>query len=353
MQVGEGDKDFFPGTFSSFRECGGRPYNYQPDYNIFYTAAIAFSLRNMLPHLSFENAIAARNIIKKAIAAYPHYQKTTGFPFYNFWPRGKNILPHTYFLQHVTSVLDRGDDADDTVLMLMSMDVDDSLRKLVKKRMVEVSNLSTPKRQIRSTNKKYRRMAAYSTYLGYNIPVDFDFAVHCNLLYFMHDSQLPFVEQDTATVELLRDMVQQRKYVKTPVFISPYYVKRPILLYHLARLMGRFKIDALEPFKPQVIKDIKSELKRSKNLLDKVILTTSLLRLGISSPQLTLTTKDLEKIGEMDYPFCQARAAYGFVSPFKQIFLHFGYFIYYFYCTAYNKTLLLEYLVERNKRAKN
>src|SRR6266487_589417 len=37
-------------------------------------------------------------------------------------------------------------------------------------------------------------------------------------------------------------------------------------------------------------------------------------------------------------------------SPFKQIFLHWSYITYYFYCPAFNKTLWLEYLVEINKK---
>ncbi len=138
-------------------------------------------------------------------------------------------------------------------------------------------------------------------------------------------------------------------YLKSPVFISPYYVTRPILLYHLARLMGRFHIPALDKYRSQIIADAKKELGRSRELMDQIVLSTSLLRLGERPGDLRISINDIETITTTNYSFCQARAAYNFPLPLKQLFLHWRYMVYYFYCPAYNKMLLLEYLLERNK----
>ncbi|HRH60271.1 MAG TPA: hypothetical protein PL045_06855, partial [Chitinophagaceae bacterium] len=330
--------EFYAGMFPTFRECGGAPHNYQPDNNIFFTAITAFGLRNMLPYLNEEQRQQATSIIEKIVAVYPKYQNQFGDPFYNFWPTGKPIMPHTYFFKWLKGVFGQGDDADDTVMILMTGNSSDSIIKVVKQRMLRVANLATENRKIKSTYKEYRNIPAHSTYLGLRMPPDFDFAVQCNLLYFMFDKKLLLVKQDSATIELLAAMVKNREYMTAPAYISPYYVTSPILLYHLTRLMAAFKIPALEMYKPQVAKDIHALLENKTNIMDQIILRTSLLRLGEPAPALDIKSiKEFEESNQEQFIFFQARAAFSYPSPFKQIFLHFSYINYYFYCPVYNK----------------
>lgn len=344
------DGEFYKGMFPSFRECGGAPHNYQPDNNIFFTGIAAFAFRNMLPQLNEENRAIARQIIKNATSAYPYYKNRYGDPFYNFWPTDAPIMPHTYYFKYLKSVFGQGEDADDSVMILMSDENDDSANHILKKRLIEVANKSN-NRNIISTYKKYRNIPAYSTYLGKRMTPDFDFAVQCNILYFMYDKQLPFATQDSATLNLLKQMVQNREYMKAPVYLSPYYVKSSVLIYHLTRLMGAFHIPELEQYKPQLINDINSLLKKSNNVMDQIILRTSLLRLGATTAEFDLySIKEFEESNQQQYIFFQARAAFSYPTPFKQIFLHWSYITYYFYCPAYNKILWLEYLVELNKK---
>jgi len=83
--------------------------------------------------------------------------------------------------------------------------------------------------------------------------------------------------------------------------------------------------------------------------MDQIILRTSLLRLGAKAPPLNISSiKEFENSNQNQYIFFQARAAFSYPTPFKQIFLHWSYITYYFYCPAYNKTLLLEYLFLKN-----
>ena len=341
--------EFYAGAFPSYRKCGGVPHNFQPDNNIFYTGIIAFTLRNLLPYLPEKSKNNAEQVITFAQKAFPFYQNKQGHPFYNFWPTTTRILPHSYFVKYLNNLVGSGEDADDAVMILMASNSNDSICSVLKKRLITVSNLSGQK--IISTYKRYRTIPAYSTYLGLKMKPDFDFAVHCNILYFMFDRQLPFVNQDSATIQLLSKMIEQREYMKAPVYLSPYYVKTPILLYHIARLMGRFKIPELEKFKPQLIADIKKVLAGTRGMMEKIILSTSLLRLGVDAPWLSIENiKSFENSNQDKFIFFQARAAFSLSCPFKQIFLHFPYLIYYFYCPAYNKVLWLEYLVERNRK---
>ncbi len=348
LQVTEDGKDFYAGMFPSFRECGGSPHNYQPDNNIFYTAVSVFALRNLSPYLDTQNRIKVENIISKAITCYPYYRNKHNLPFYSFWANNDVIMPHTFVFQYLKSVFGQSEDADDSVMALMGLNNNDSDNLALKLRMVETSNLS--KKNIISTYRKYRHLPAYSTWTGYRMPVDFDFGVHCNILYFILEKQLPWQQQDKATLQLLQLMIAARQYMKAPVYISPYYVRTPVLLYHIARLMGRFRITELEPYKPQLIADIREQLLKCNNVMDQIILRTSLLRLGATAPDLpSFSIPTFEKSNQQQFVFFQARAAFSYPTPLKQIFLHWSYIYYYFYCPAYYKILWLEYLVAKNE----
>jgi hypothetical protein len=337
--------EFYAGSFPSYRKCWGIPHNYQPDNNIFFTAITVFTLRNLLPRLSAENKKTALQIIENAQKVFPFYRDAAGYPFYSFWPTGKGILPHSLFIKKI-KLINMGQDADDAVMSLMATAAKDSTCALLKQRMTEVSNGS--KKKISSTYPRYRNIPAYSTWLGFKMKPDFDLGVHCNILYFMLDRRLPLVKQDSATIQLLAQILQNREYMKAPVYISPYYVKPAVLMYHLARLMGRFSVRELEPYRAQLVSDIQQELSKTHAVMDKIILSTSLIRLGVNPPELTLPgIAQFEKSRTDKFVFFQARAAFSYPTPFKQIFLHWSYMCYYFYCPAYNKVLWLEYLVDK------
>lgn len=349
LQIKQYDGEFYEGMFYGYRECGGIPHNLQKDNNIFFTAIAAFSFKNMLPYLSAENNSIAKNIISKAASTYPNFKNRSGLPFYNFWASDGTFMPNSFYFKYLRPIFGQGEDADDTVMILMTSENNDSSNSIAKRRMIGVSNLS--RRKIISTFKRYRSIPAYSTWMGYKMTPDFDFSVQCNIMYFMYYNHMPFVKQDTATLEYLSEMVKNRYYKSRPVYISPYYVKTSVLLYHLTRLMGAFHIPQLEQYKKQLISDIKEELLTSRNVMDQIILRTSLLRLGAEAPSLDINSIEVfEKSNQRKYIFFQARPAFSYPTPAKQILLHFSYFNSYFYCPAYNKTLWLEYLLEKSKR---
>jgi len=349
MQVKE-DGFFYAGMFPTYRECAGTPHNYQQDNTVFYTAITAFALRNMLPYLNKEDELTAQNIIAKIRKVYPFYRNKHGYPYYGFWATDDPIMPGTYYFQYLKQVFGQGEDADDTVMILMTDSSSDKDVTDLKQRLIDVANLS--KQKIIAAKKEYRTIPAYSTYLGSRTVPDFDFAVHCNILYFVLDKKLPWVKQDSATLQLLVEMVRNREYMSTPVYLSPYYVRSSILIYHIVRLMHAFPVPALEVYKQQLIDDAKKEFEASNNVMDKIILSTSLMRLGIKEEQYMppfTSIENFEKSNQQQYVFFQARAAFSYPSPFKQIFLHWSYINYYFYCPAYYKTLWLENLIEQQR----
>lgn len=340
------DGTFYGGMFPTYRECGGAPHNYQPDNTVFYTAISAFTLQNLEPYLNDSDKQIVENIIQKIRKIYPLYRNKNGYPYYGFWATNDPIMPHTYIFQYLKQVFGQGEDADDSVMILMTDSSNNKDVTDLKKRMEAVANLS--KQRIIATYRKYRDIPAYSTYLGSRTVPDFDFAVQCNILYFVLKNQLPFVKQDSATLQLITEMVRNREYIKTPVYISPYYARPAILIYHIVRLMSEFNLPELNIYKPQLIDDAINEFDKSTNVMDKILLGTSLMRLGVVAkdylPPFT-SLKEFENSNQEQFIFFQARAAFSYPTPFKQIGLHFSYINYYFYCPVYYKILWLENLV--------
>lgn len=343
------DGEFYTGMFHGYRKSAGFPHNYQHDNNIFFTAITAFTLNKLTPHLSNDAKATAIRISKNAEAAYPHYRNPNGKPYYSFWPVNAPILPHAFFINRLSSVLAQGDDADDSVMIALASDNNSSDNAALKERLIAVGNLK--KRKINTTFKKYRDVPAYSTYLGEKMHPDFDFAVQCNILYFNFEKKLPLVKEDSATIYLLTDMLNNRTYMKRPVYISPSYVKPAILIYHVARLIEPFNITELQLYRNQLIDDANKLLAKATNIMERIILRTSILRLGAKVSELTINSiADFEKTDQDQFVFFQARAAFAQPTPAKQIFLHWNYLIYHFYSAAYNKALWLEYLVLKNKQ---
>lgn len=144
-QVQQTSKDFYAGLFPCYRTYGGSPHNYQPDNTIFYTAIGVFALKNMLPYLDEVNRHKAETVIDKATAIYPVYRNKYGLPFYSFWGNKDKIMPKSFIIQYLKNVFGQSEDVDDSVMILMGLDNNDSDNALIKTRMLETSNLAVKK----------------------------------------------------------------------------------------------------------------------------------------------------------------------------------------------------------------
>ncbi|WP_153801125.1 hypothetical protein [Foetidibacter luteolus] len=347
-QVTAGGGEFYAGSFPTRRHFAGFPPNNRPDNSIFFTGLISFTLQSVTNSFSAPQLQLALQVLQNAEQAYTYFQNKDGKPLYFFWPRGKPIMPHTLLAQHLTSHISTAEDADDTVLILMGLlNQNDSINRLAKNLIDSFAN--TRFRNNKSTFKKYSGVPAYNTYLGKKMHSDFDLCVHTNVLYFALANNIPLNRYDSATIHLASSMLSNQEHLRQGAYIAPYYVRRPVILYHLARLMGRFDIPALNNYKPQLVAQLYNELALCKIPMDKVILHTSLLRLGQKPAPLVINSIETFTRQDDRFIFYQARAGSQMANPFKQVFLNCNRLNYYFYCTAYNKALLLEYVVERNR----
>lgn len=353
------DGMFLVGTFPTLRSWAATPGDLKADNSIFFTGLIVFTLRNLEPYLTPEERILCDSIRARGIRSFPHYANRHGAPTYNFWPSDRPVFfPHSRVLGMFKESKRIADDLDDTSILWMCMDLPDSTARRLKTLMDEhaggaATSGGSPAggRHSRNTYAAVRDLPAYSAWFGVKTPLEFDAGVMANVLYFVYTEGLTPEVQDSAGLSFLQFILSHRKYWTDPAYASTYYPRTPLLIYHFARLIGRFHPEALMPYVPRLKEDARLALSVAVDPLDKLILRTALLRLGDTTalPSLPGDTMGLpspsRNVGTE--VFYIANIASLFPNPIRRMFLHSPLCIYEFHCPAYNDALLLEYLVLR------
>jgi hypothetical protein len=107
------------------------------------------------------------------------------------------------------------------------------------------------------------------------------------------------------------------------------------------------KIPQLEVLKTKLITDAVTELSHSNNNIEKIILSTAILKWGYNAPMFALPsiTNVEDKIEKNDFAFFIGNVPSYFHDMFRKYATtnHMG--LFYHYCPAWNDLLLLEYLV--------
>ena len=164
-----------------------------------------------------------------------------------------------------------------------------------------------------------------------------------NVLYFVYAEGLTRDEHDSAGLTYnFNIFLSHRKYWTDPAFASTYYPRTPRLIYHLARMIGRFHPPELMPYAPRMEVDAHlalAEVPATRST--RLILETALLRLG-DTTELPRPQGSAE-----EGVFYIANIASLFPNPIRRMFLHSPLCIYEFHCPAYQDALLLENLVLR------
>lgn len=288
-------------------------------------------------------------IAYRACLAYPHYQKSIHPLSYNFWPVDPPVVfPNSFLLKPFRYMNALPDDADDASIIWLSLHPTDSLVEAYHAYLRLYAN--RVHRRIRNTYRRYRDLPFYSTWFGKKMPVDIDFCVLCNILTLLYTYHVPFHQSDSASVFWLEQMIAQRKYLYDAAYISPHYARPPILLYHVARLWYNAHPEWLKPYVPQLCADIQQVMSKTHSFMDSVILSTALMRFG-EKPGFPLSINDyLLDCDRHDPEFVFFEAGFYAMlrNPFKRWFTPLSFIKYYFYCPAYEKALLLEYMVTWN-----
>jgi hypothetical protein len=345
--------NYFPtGSFESYREYSMNKGQVKADFNAFFTGLICFTLRDIQPYLSSDDQIIAQQIIQNAAPAIELFKNKKGRDTYNFWSTNKRqIFPNSGWLNWLDRTHALPDDFDDTVISLLALNTDTATANKVHDLMQEYINGSH--KLVNNTYSAYKKMPVYSTWFGIKMPVDFDISVLCNTLYFVNRYQMPYTKADSASLDLIVQVIRNKQHITDALYVSPYYGRLPIILYHLSRLMQAHKIPELELFKASLIVDAQKALKESDNLMDKIILTTALNRWGFNNSIIQFESNQtiLSIIEEEHFSFFNANMPAFVPNPIKKMASDANLGMFYYYCAAYNQVLVLENLIWKKRQA--
>lgn len=349
------DNAVFPkGSIPSYRMYALNKTRYKADINPFFTGLVAFTLEDIKKDLSPSQQIQASTIIHNTQSVYPIFQnRKNKRDTYNFWPTDHpQIFPHSGWLNLFNKSRSLPDDLDDTVIILMAQRSHDSIAKVIHQLMQGYTNNENKK--VTNTFPEYQKVGAYSTWFGEKMPVDFDISVLSNVLYFVQLYNLEWTAADSASLYLIEDMIKTNKHVQFANYVSPHYATLPNILYHVSRLMSLKPIPSLEQLKPQLIEDTKKALTSATSFMDKILLSTSLLRWGVEPPEIIIDESKslIDLIEDEQFYFFIASMASMLPDPWKKRVTNMGVGTFYYYCPAYNNLLLLENLIWQKRRRK-
>ena len=280
----KGDKYFDEGLFPASRTNRLIGYH-RPDTTVFFTAVIIFTLQKLKPSLSPKSQKLVEEIVCKGIQNYPQFQNKDGLKTYNFWKtKPSKHFPNGYLFRRFEHFR-IPDDIDDTAMIYLTSSPTEKELGWLKQKLSLHANLS--KQQIKNTYPEYRSLKVYSTWFGKNMYIEFDACVLANMLYCIYEYQLPINQHDKDSLAYIRSVVETNRYLLEPFRCAHQYPRSVPIIYHIARLMGAFDIEELEPIRTKLIEDTQNLLLSAPPIMDEMVLKISLMRLGIKPAPLS------------------------------------------------------------------
>jgi hypothetical protein len=340
------DQVFSKGSFPSYRTYALNKQIEKADENAFFTGLVSFTLRNLQNDFNSADRLIATSIIENSIPYFDHFKNQKGRNTYNFWSTNpKKIFPNSGWMNMFDNSQSLPDDLDDTVMILMAMEASDSIASEVHQLMQGFTN--GPLKVVDNTDEAYKKIPAYSTWFGKKMPIEFDVSVMANVLYFVQHYQLKWTKADSASIQFISKVIEDKKYLETPSKVSPQYYRSPVILYQISRLMNLKAIPELEIHKRELIESTKKLLIESNSFLDKVILSTALMRWGILPPDIQLNSNEslFEMIDDPDFVFFVANLSTMLSNSKRNFFESVGVGKFDYKCEAFNIVLVLENIV--------
>ncbi len=359
-----GDKYFPEGIFPSYRQNRYLLYK-RPDTNIFYTASIVFVLNQIKPYLPPVSQTIVDEISAKAIQNYPAFQNKDGLNTYNFWQTPKdgrlsNHFPNGYIFRH-SEHFRLPDDIDDTSLIYLTSQAKREDVIWLKEILQLHANLSdgpTKKRQVKNTFKHYKGLKIYSTWFGKNMAIEFDACALCNLMYLFESFKLLYNDYDIDTYQYLMRIIRRKEFISHPFQVSHNYATAPLIIYHIARLLGDFTTTILEPYRKDLIELALLLYEIEKVAMNKILLQTSLLKLSRANDFgfkdeiedcLKADSAFNQQIPDPDFCYFLGPLLSSYENPILQFFAPMKITQMEWKCEAHEWVLILENLIERAK----
>lgn len=292
-------------------ENGRKTYE---DNNIFFTGLTLYTLQSIRNQFGDEGKALIDTIDRRTKNLFQYYRNRKGGPTYNFYQTHPDIPYAGIKLLSKLKKVRLDDDLDDTSIIYLTLNSNDSINASVKREMKWQTR--SPKK-VKTTFKKYQNSKAYRTWFAVKMKQDLDICVMTNTLLFVFTKNLPLDSTDFSTISLIKRMVNEDEIMKHGYIVSSYYQQTSIILYHLARLISVAHNQELDSLIPKIVADLKTELKFSTNKVEQIILLSSLCRLQRPVP-FAFTYTDIQKDMDSFYWF-QAYALNGNNIMFKRI----------------------------------
>lgn len=324
------------GAFPSFRKYFYSSTLKEED-NVFFTALVLFNIGQFKAFMSPSELLVFEKMKENALPYIDRFKNQQNHLTYNFWPRNPpQIFPNGGWLNRFNQKFALADDIDDAAITILALGVQDSLAKLMQEKFGAFRvGLIKPNK---SFYKRYQTRPVYNTWLGYKMPKDVDLSVLTNVLLMHTMAKIPLNTTDSASLDLIVDLIVENLHVKDPKYVSQHYAHTSTILYHVARLMYYSDYKPLLALKPLLLEQSKQLYEKAKFPLEQLLLNTTILRLGgkVTSPNLEA------QLHENNYPYFVANIAAVLNNPMKRMVNQSNLVRFDYYSYAFNLSLLYE-----------
>jgi len=339
------DHGVLKGAFPSFRKYFYSRQLKQED-NVFFTSLILFNIGQFREIMQPDEKIIFDQFKSNAIPYINRFKNEKNQLTYNFWPRNPPLIfPNGGWLNQFNQQFALADDIDDGAITLLALGTNDSLAIAMRSKF-EAYRVGKGKPN-RSFYPRFKSRPVYSTWLGHKMPKDVDLSVLTNVLLMHTIAGIPLNSTDSASLDLMVDLIKEKRHLKDPKFVSQHYAHRATILYHISRLIYFSNYLPLLALKSDLLQQSLDLLKASKYPLEQLLLHTSILRLGgkVDDP----TSIDMMALSKNDYPYFVANIASVLNNPMKRIVNASNLVRFDYYSYAFNLSLLYENRMLRGK----
>lgn len=332
------DHGVLKGAFPSFRKYFYSRQLKQED-NVFFTSLILFNIGQFRELMQPDEKIIFDQFKSNAIPYINRFKNEKNQLTYNFWPRNPPLIfPNGGWLNQFNQQFALADDIDDGAITLLALGTNDSLALSMRSKF-EAYRVGKGKTN-RSFYPRFKSRPVYSTWLGHKMPKDVDLSVLTNVLLMHTIAGIPLNSTDSASLDLIVDLIREKKHLKDPKFVSQHYAHKATILYHISRLIYFSNYPPLLALKSDLLHQSLDLLKSSKYPLEQLLLHTSILRLGgkVDPP----TNIDMMALSKNDYPYFVANIASVLNNPMKRIVNASNLVRFDYYSYAFNLSLLYE-----------
>lgn len=297
----------------------------RPEDNIFSLASTLFILQEVKPLLDSKQKSEIDALEELILPHYQNYKNKDGRNTYNFYKtQPSRHFPNGYWMKN-SDHFRLPDDIDDTALIYFTKHAPLS----------ETENLH--KFCTDFAQKFPSGKSVYNTWFGKNMPKEQDVCALLNLMYLFFYYKVPQNQTDVDTIEFLENAIE--KILTEPFDISRHYAHPALIIYHYSRFIYKFP-SPLDAYKAKLINQAKILLNTEKVFMFRLLLETSLIKLGEKRTPLDLSNLSFKNfytfIGAPFAPFPFKISKWLAKKPSFQIFWR---------SKIQNKALLVEYLV--------